>query len=73
MGLTGLELLQQEWQRLVDEREEVLRDVHTQKITFTEWNRLERSYAVRVHEALTRLKHAQAKAFCRDMAGQNRN
>ncbi len=73
MGLTGVELLHEEWQKLVDERENVLRDVHTQKITFGEWNRLERTYAVRVHEALTRLKHAQARSFCREMVGKVQN
>lgn len=73
MGLTGMELLHQEWQRLVKERENVLRDVHAQKITFVEWNRLERMYAIRVHEALTRLKHAQARAFCYEMVGDYRN
>jgi len=70
MGLTGVELLREEWQKLVDEREHVLREVHEQRITFMEWNRLERAYAVRVHEALTRLKHAQARSFCREMVGQ---
>lgn len=70
MGLTGMKLLHEEWQKLVDEREGVLRDVHARKISFMEWNRLERTYAVRVHEALTRLKHAQARTFCREMVGR---
>lgn len=71
--MTGVELLHQEWQKLVEERESVLRDVHTHKITFGEWNRLERTYAARVHEALTRLKHAQTRAFCHEMVGRCSN
>lgn len=73
MGLRRLKLLEDEWQKLVDEREEVLRAVHQQKITFAEWNKRERVYAVRVEEALVRLKHAQSKAFCAEMVGKNPN
>jgi len=73
MGLTHLKLLQDEWQKLVDEREDVLREVHQQKITFSEWNRRERVYAVRVEDARVRLKHAQTKAFCAEMVGRNPN
>jgi hypothetical protein len=73
MGLRRLKLLEDEWRKLVAEREDVLRAVHQQKITFTEWNKRERVYVVRVQEALVRLKHAQTKAFCAKMVGKNPN
>ncbi|HSU33068.1 MAG TPA: hypothetical protein VLJ11_17720 [Bryobacteraceae bacterium] len=70
MDSTNVELLHEEWQKLVQEREGVLQDVHKRKISFTEWNKRERMYAARVNEAFARLKHAQAREFCREMVGQ---
>ncbi len=70
MGASGLNLLREEWQKLVDEREEILRAVHTRKISFTEWNRRELLYARRVHDASVRFKHAQTREFCREMTGR---
>lgn len=70
MGSTNVERLREEWQKLVQEHESVLQDARSRRISFDEWNRRERMYAARVSEALARLKHAQAKEFCREMVGQ---
>lgn len=70
MSSTNVELLHEEWRKLVQEHEGVLQDARTRRISLNEWNKRERMYAARVSEALARLKHAQAKEFCRDMVGQ---
>jgi hypothetical protein len=70
MDSTNLERLHEEWQKLVQEREGVLQDVHRRKISYSEWNKRERMYAARVNEAFARLKHAQASEICREMVGQ---